>query len=100
MSSCASCGLPERDPGLPPRRRRSAVAFRQLRQQINQGRQERKRPRPLLRTPLPRPTPESSPPAASAPPAGGESAPISGPSAEEQQARQVVETAPTLSSVG
>jgi hypothetical protein len=33
-------------------------------------------------------------------PAEGQSAPISGPSAEERQARQVVETAPTLSSVG
>src|SRR5260370_1063006 len=51
-------------------------------------------------SPAPQPTPESSAPAASAPSAGGESAPISGPSAEEQQARQVVETAPTLSSVG
>jgi hypothetical protein len=51
-------------------------------------------------SPAPQPTPESSAPAASAPPAGGESAPISGPSAQEQQARQVVETAPTLSSVG
>jgi hypothetical protein len=49
--------------------------------------------------PAPQSTPESSAPAASAP-AGGESAPISGPSAEEQQARQVVETAPTLSTVG
>jgi hypothetical protein len=38
--------------------------------------------------------------ASPAPPAEGESAPISGPSAEEQQARQVVETAPTLSTVG
>src|SRR5215469_1677680 len=45
------------------------------------------------------PAPESNAPAAP-PPTGGESAPISGPSAEEQQARQVVETAPTLSSVG
>ena len=44
--------------------------------------------------------PESSTAASGAPPAEGESAPISGPSAEEQQARQVVETAPTLSSVG
>jgi hypothetical protein len=51
-------------------------------------------------SPAPQPTPESSAPAASAPPAGGESAPITGPSAEEQQARQVVETAPTLSTVG
>jgi hypothetical protein len=34
------------------------------------------------------------------PPTGGESAPISGPSAEEQQARQVIETAPSLSTVG
>src|SRR5205807_9416511 len=50
--------------------------------------------------PRPQPTPESSAPAAPAAPAGGESAPISGPSAEEQQARRVVETAPTLSSVG
>jgi hypothetical protein len=51
-------------------------------------------------SPAAQPTPESNAPAASAPPAGGESAPISGPSAEEQQARQVVETAPTLSTVG
>ena len=41
-----------------------------------------------------------APAATSPPPAAGESAPISGPSAEEQQARQVVETAPTLSTVG
>ena len=41
-----------------------------------------------------------APAAPSPPPAAGESAPISGPSAEEQQARQVVETAPTLSTVG
>jgi hypothetical protein len=45
------------------------------------------------------PAPERNPPPAAAAPAG-ESAPITGPSAEEQQARQVVETAPTLSSVG
>jgi hypothetical protein len=50
-------------------------------------------------SPAAQPAPETSAPAA-APPTGGESAPISGPSAEEQQARQVVETAPTLSSVG
>ncbi len=36
----------------------------------------------------------------SPPPAGGEAAPIQGPSAAQQQARQVVETAPTLSSAG
>ena len=41
-----------------------------------------------------------APAATSPPPAAGESAPISGPSAEEQQARQVVETAPTLSTIG
>jgi hypothetical protein len=46
------------------------------------------------------PAPEPAAAAAAAPPAGGESAPISGPSAEERQTRQVVETAPTLSSVG
>jgi hypothetical protein len=38
--------------------------------------------------------------AAPPPPAGGESAPIAGPSAAQQQARQVVETAPSLSSSG
>jgi hypothetical protein len=46
------------------------------------------------------PVPERSAEASAAPPAEGESAPISGPSAEERQARQVVETAPTLSNVG
>src|SRR5439155_11486364 len=46
------------------------------------------------------PEPESAAPASPPPPVGSESAPISGPSAEEQQARQVVETAPTLSTVG
>ena len=68
------------------------------------------------------PTPSSSPPAAgsevaqasvappvptapaagqsTSPPASGEAAPIQGPSAAQQQARQVVETAPTLSSAG
>lgn len=49
--------------------------------------------------PAAQPGAEGGTPAAP-PPAGGESAPISGPSAEEQQARQVVETAPTLSTVG
>lgn len=38
--------------------------------------------------------------AAPAAPANGESAPIAGPSAAQQQARQVVETAPTLSNSG
>ena len=33
-------------------------------------------------------------------PAGGESAPIAGPSAAQQQAKQVIETAPSLSSAG
>ncbi|MGE0257985.1 MAG: hypothetical protein AB7T18_04430, partial [Alphaproteobacteria bacterium] len=42
------------------------------------------------------PPPESAAP----PPPEGEAAPIAGPSAEQQQARQVVETAPTLSNVG
>jgi hypothetical protein len=37
---------------------------------------------------------------AAAPASGGESAPIAGPSAAQQQARQVVETAPSLSSAG
>lgn len=68
------------------------------------------------------PTPSSAPPAAgsevaqapaappvpttpaagqpTSPPASGEAAPIQGPSAAQQQARQVVETAPTLSSAG
>ena len=43
-------------------------------------------------SPAPQPAPESNAPAPP-PPTGAESAPISGPSAEEQQARQVVETA-------
>jgi hypothetical protein len=34
------------------------------------------------------------------PPAGGQSAPIQGPSAAQQQAKQVIETAPSLSSAG
>jgi hypothetical protein len=34
------------------------------------------------------------------PPAGGESAPIQGPSAAQQQAKQVIETAPSLSTAG
>ncbi len=42
-------------------------------------------------------TPE---PPSDASPAEGEAAPIAGPSAEQQQARQVVETAPSLSNVG
>jgi hypothetical protein len=37
---------------------------------------------------------------APSPPAGSESAPIAGPSAAQQQARQVVETAPSLSNAG
>jgi hypothetical protein len=51
--------------------------------------------------------PAAAPPAAPAqggpptpPPASGESAPIQGPSAEQQQAKQVIETAPALSSSG
>ena len=51
-------------------------------------------------SPAAQPAPESGAAPAPAAPGGSESAPISGPSAEEQQARQVVETAPTLSSVG
>jgi hypothetical protein len=50
--------------------------------------------------PAAEPAPENAAPANSPPPAGSESAPIAGPSAEEQQARQVVETAPSLSTVG
>jgi hypothetical protein len=46
------------------------------------------------------PAPESGAAASAAPPAGGESAPITGPSAEEQRTRQVIETTPTLSNVG
>jgi hypothetical protein len=38
--------------------------------------------------------------AAAPPPGGGESAPIAGPSAAQQQAKQVVETAPVLSNSG
>ena len=37
------------------------AAFRQLRQQINQGRQERRWPRPLLRPPLPSPRRKAAP---------------------------------------
>src|SRR5215470_5132060 len=52
-------------------------------------------------SPPPAPAPaQGAPPSTTAPPPGGEAAPITGPSAEQQQARQVVETAPTLSSVG
>jgi hypothetical protein len=43
---------------------------------------------------------EGGTPGGAPPPAPAESAPISGPSAEEQQARQVIETAPSLSTVG
>jgi hypothetical protein len=43
---------------------------------------------------------QNSAPNPAAAPAGGEAAPITGPSAEQQQARQVVETAPSLSRVG
>ncbi len=50
--------------------------------------------------PAAEPAPENAAPANPPPPAGGESAPIAGPSAEQQQARQVVETAPSLSTVG
>jgi hypothetical protein len=50
--------------------------------------------------PAAEPPPENTAPPSPPPPAGSESAPIAGPSAEEQQARQVVETAPTLSTVG
>ncbi len=46
------------------------------------------------------PEPPSEAPPSEAPPAGSEAAPIAGPSAEQQQARQVVETAPALSNVG
>ena len=46
------------------------------------------------------PSAESAAPAGPPPAASGESAPIEGPSAEQQQARQVVETAPSLSTVG
>jgi hypothetical protein len=46
------------------------------------------------------PATENGPPAAAPPPASGESAPITGPSAEEQRTRQVVETTPTLSNIG
>jgi hypothetical protein len=39
-------------------------------------------------------------PSTAPPPAGGESAPIQGPSAAQQQAKQVIETAPSLSTAG
>ncbi|HEV2099001.1 MAG TPA: hypothetical protein VGR45_08765 [Stellaceae bacterium] len=51
-------------------------------------------PSPAAATPAPAPSGQT------APPSGGESAPIQGPSAAQQQARQVVETAPTLSTTG
>ncbi len=68
----------------------------------------------VAQTPAPAPSaPTSSTPATSAPaapqgggaaasssPSGSESAPIAGPSAAQQQAKQVVETAPALSNVG
>ena len=54
----------------------------------------------VAQTAAPQPAPEHGATAAAAPPAGADSAPISGPSAEELQARQVVETAHTLSNVG
>jgi cell division protein FtsB len=54
----------------------------------------------VTQTAAAQPAPEVGAAASTAPPAVGESAPISGPSAEERQTRQVVETAPTLSSVG
>ena len=59
-------------------------------------------PREVAQTSAPaaEPAPENAAPANPPPPAGGESAPIAGPSAEQQQARQVVETAPSLSTVG
>ena len=60
-------------------------------------------PTEVAQTSAPSPAPqpaESNPSAPSAALGTSESAPISGPSAEEQQARQVVETAPTLSSIG
>jgi hypothetical protein len=47
--------------------------------------------------PAPTPAPGGQP---AAPPAGSESAPIQGPSAAQQQARQVVETAPALANSG
>lgn len=43
---------------------------------------------------------DASPAEGEAAPAEGQAAPIAGPSAEQQQARQVVETAPSLSNVG
>jgi hypothetical protein len=55
----------------------------------------------IAQTPAPAPASSTQNPAptGAAPPAD-ESAPIAGPSAEQQQARQVVETAPTLSTIG
>lgn len=44
--------------------------------------------------------PAAPEPPSDAPPPGSDAAPIAGPSAEQQQARQVIETAPTLSNVG
>jgi len=57
----------------------------------------------VAQTPSATPAPSTAPAQGGQPgpaPAGGESAPIQGPSAAQQQARQVVETAPTLSTVG
>ena len=58
-------------------------------------------PAPTASTP-PNSTPAAPQGGAAAPasPSGGESAPIAGPSAAQQQAKQVVETAPALSNVG
>ncbi len=46
------------------------------------------------------PPSDAAPAGGEAAPAEGQAAPIAGPSAEQQQARQVVETAPSLSNVG
>jgi hypothetical protein len=63
-------------------------------------------PGPAAPTATSAPTPTAAPAggggtaAPASPGGGGESAPIAGPSAAQQQARQVVETAPSLSSAG
>jgi hypothetical protein len=46
------------------------------------------------------PTAPAATPSSAPPPAAGESAPIQGPSAAQQQAKQVIETAPSLSTAG
>ncbi len=54
----------------------------------------------VAQTPAQQAAPSSGGTASPSPPGGGESAPISGPSTQEQQTKQVMETAPQLSGTG